>query len=138
MGEGELGEIVALCWKYSSALDEREWEVFADCFVASATLVFAVPPLKVVGRGALTEQMRSATSEYTGVQHVVSNFKYEVRGRHATGTTGFVAWHWVEVPEGHASFLVMGGLYRDRVVREHRQWRFAERRIELRWARHDR
>jgi 3-phenylpropionate/cinnamic acid dioxygenase small subunit len=126
-------DIEELCYRYSEALDSKNWDEFGACFVSQGKLHTASPLADLYGRKVLTEHMRTVTAEFERIQHFVSNCRYKSEGRVATGTSSFLAYHWKRGSGELREFVVLGGTYTDALVRKRDRWRFGERRIAVLW-----
>jgi len=70
-----------------------------------------------------------------GVQHFVTNFQYVSFPDTASGSCSFLAYRWQGDADSPAATLVMGGTYRDRLMRCPEGWLFEERHIIINWHR---
>jgi hypothetical protein len=121
------------CNQYAEGLDNKRWEVLGRCFAPDGELTTEVPAATVSGRRAIEAHMAAATMELDGLQHLVSNLQYAVDGAIAEGSCSFVGYHWRGDPSRHENMLVLGGIYRDSLIRDGPDWFIASRRIQVLW-----
>jgi hypothetical protein len=128
-------DIERLCNDYAAFLDEGSWEHLAACFEDTGRLYTSLPDRSLRGRPEIADQMSAMAERHGGVQHFLTNFRYETRRDTASGSCSFLAYRWRGDPGAPEQVLVMGGNYHDRLRRGPGGWLFEERRIIARWHR---
>ncbi|WP_285704891.1 nuclear transport factor 2 family protein [Microtetraspora sp. NBRC 16547] len=85
-----LEEIRQAKYRYVRCLDLKLWDDFAEAFTEDAVAEYDTPmlrdPLRLVGRDAIVDYMRSNLGPGMITAHLVSHPEIEVDGDHATGT----------------------------------------------------
>ena len=120
-------EIDDLLTRYATALDGKDWELYASCFTADAIIDYtAAGGIK----GALPEVRQWLADVMAGfpmTQHLVVNRAVRVEGDSATCRS--CLFNPMGPSDGGGSFAVFfeGGYYRDKLVRTAEGWRIAER-----------
>ncbi len=127
-------EIDDLLTRYASALDARDWERFASCFLPDATLDYT----SAGGiRGRLPEVrawLEKVMASFPAGQHLVVNREIEIHGDTARCRSAFLNPMAVPDAAGGTRLFVDGGHYHDRLVRTRDGWRIAERVEETNWS----
>jgi uncharacterized protein (TIGR02246 family) len=126
-------EIAAVCVRYATAIDDRDWDRLRSCFVPDAVgLHHADRPLS--GRPAIEEAIRTAVTPLTRTQHLVTNSAAVVQGDEASCSCYLLAQHVRDGVPGGEQFVI-AGQYRDRFVRTDGGWRIRERVLDRWWTR---
>jgi 3-phenylpropionate/cinnamic acid dioxygenase small subunit len=127
-------EIEDLLTRYASALDARDWERFASCFLPDALLDYT----SAGGiRGRLPEVrawLEKVMAGFPAGQHLVVNREIELQGDTARCRSVFLNPMGVPDGSGGTRLFVDGGAYHDRLVRTPDGWRIAERVEETNWT----
>ena len=113
--------------RYGSSLDECDWDRLATCFVPEVTSVLAGGPL-LEGYEALAEAVRTALSVYDRTQHHIADLEAEIEGDTASLRANLIATH---VTDGKT--FVVGGVYREKLVRTADGWRLSYHELEALW-----
>jgi 3-phenylpropionate/cinnamic acid dioxygenase small subunit len=120
-------EIDDLLTRYASALDAKDWDLWASCFTADAFIDYnAAGGIK----GSLPEVRKWLSEVMAGfpmTQHLVTNKTVRVDGD--TATCRSYLFNPMGLP-GDGGDLVLffdGGYYRDKLRRTPAGWRIAER-----------
>jgi len=124
--------ITDLMTRYATAIDSRNWALLESCFTPDAEVHYpGAAPLH--GPTAVARFCEEALRPYRATQHLLGNYTVEVSGDVAATSVSLQATHVTPRSEGGGIF-VLGGTYRDRVVRSDGQWRIAERTLTTTWT----
>jgi ketosteroid isomerase-like protein len=125
-------DITQLCYRYGSALDDRDWARLRTCFTDDAVTEYAglgtfegYAAIEGVCQGALGPLDRS--------QHLIGNVSVEVDGDTATAQCYLQAQH-VKAGTPGGELYVLAGRYSDRLARTADGWRFTYRSLETWWT----
>lgn len=125
-------EISELVTRYCHALDTRDWEMLATCFVPNA--VFEGEGLPTgEGFAQIREIIAAALSGLDQSQHYVSNLNIHLHNDRASLVCYLQAQH-VRSSAGLDPNFLVAGIYRDEVVRTNGGWRFARRNLAVTWT----
>lgn len=124
--------IVDVLYRYATALDDRDWELLASCFTEDAVADFLELGGVNEGREAIVELCRSVLSGLDASQHLIGNPRVSLDGDRATATCYVQAQHLLVSASGGDTYLV-GGTYRDRLLRTEHGWRIEHRTLEATW-----
>ncbi len=113
--------------RYGSSLDENDWPRLATCFVPDVTSILAGGP-PIEGYEDLQAAVRFALGAYERTQHHIADQEVEVDGDAATLRANLIATH---VHDG--TTFVVGGVYRERLVRTPEGWRICHHELEALW-----
>jgi hypothetical protein len=89
-----MPQIAALCVRFATEVDMRNWEAVADCFTPDGTLETVLPPAVMHGRDEIERSLRASAEPGLSAQHLVANHSYEITGERATGHTSFTMFRW--------------------------------------------
>ncbi|MGY1810840.1 nuclear transport factor 2 family protein [Blastococcus sp. SYSU D00669] len=124
--------IAAVCVRYATAIDDRDWARLRSCFLPDAVGVYH-PDRPLHGRAAIEAAIRTAVAPLTRTQHLVTNVEVDVGGDAAAARCSLHAQHVrAGVPGGEK--YVIAGRYVDRFVRTADGWRIAHRVLERWWT----
>ncbi len=119
-------EIDDLLTRYATALDAKDWELFATCFTPDAFIDYT-------GAGGIKgtfaevrDWLAQVMAGFPMTQHLVTNRAVDLTGDTATSRCCLFNPMGVQDGDGLAVFLE-GGYYRDKLVRTPDGWRIAER-----------
>jgi len=119
-------EIDDLLTRYATAVDSKDWDLYATCFTSDARIDYtAAGGIK----GTLPEVRRwleEVLASFPMTQHLVTNRMVRIDGDAATCSSYLFNPMGVRDGDGVMVFLE-GGYYRDRLVRTPDGWRIAER-----------
>lgn len=122
-----------LLTRYASAVDAKDWDLYASCFTPDARIDYTASG----GIAGTLAEVRAWLAEVMGFfpicQHVVANRTIVVAGDTATSRSYLFNPMVVGDRESGGLFLE-GGVYRDRIVRTSDGWRIAERIEEASWS----
>lgn len=113
--------------RYGSSLDESDWERLATCFVPEVISVLAGGD-PIEGYTDLEAAVRVALGVYERTQHHIAGHEVEISGDDATLRANLIATH---VHDG--TTFVVGGVYREKLVRTPDGWRIAYHELDALW-----
>ena len=125
-------DITRLCYGYGSALDDRDWSRFRECFTADAVTSYEGLG-EYEGYPAIEEVCRAALGPLDRSQHLIGNVTVEVDGDSATAQCYLHAQH-VRTGTPGGDLYVIAGRYSDRLARTPDGWRFTYRHLETWWT----
>ena len=121
--------IAQVIQRYFDAVDEKQFDRFADVFAAEAVLRYSLD--ESTGPAASVAQMVARMRPFVGVfrftQHLAGIPTIEIDGDRATARTNLRAVHVQQRRDGSRSVWRVFGVYRDRLARTPAGWRIAER-----------
>jgi 3-phenylpropionate/cinnamic acid dioxygenase small subunit len=123
-------DVADLLARYARALDQRDWDALAACFVPIARYVH--PGGVLEGVDAIVDRCRSALEPLTASQHLLGTVLVEIDGDEGRASSCFQAQH-VRTGTPGGDLFTIGGSYADRVVRTPEGWRIAEREQTYTW-----
>jgi uncharacterized protein (TIGR02246 family) len=123
-------EITALCARYATALDTKDWPLLATCFADDP--VFVHPGGRLDGFAAILARTAAALTPLDRTQHLLGNITPDVDGDSARCRCYFQAQHVRAGTPGGETYLIAGE-YADRLVRLDSGWRIAERVQSYLW-----
>lgn len=121
----DLAEISAVIYRYSTAMDERQWQLMDDVFIEDATADmggFLFPR----GRAQIVHTIRAAIECCAITHHMNSNLEARITGDTAQVTNKFRAWHRGKATHQQIVFEALGN-YSDEFVRTPTGWRIQHR-----------
>lgn len=125
-------EITQLCYRYATALDDRDWELLRSCFLADAVAEYeGLEPCD--GYDAIQSLCQAALAPLTRSHHLIGNVYPLVDGDEATSQCYLQAQH-VRAGTADGETFIIAGRYADRLVRTDAGWRIAHRRLETWWT----
>lgn len=121
-------EIDDLLTRYATAVDRKDWDLYASCFTPDATIDYT----SAGGvKGRLPEVVRwlsETLARFPVTQHLVTNRDIRIDGDRATSRSGFYNPMGLPSRSGAGVRLFFeGGYYEDRLVRTREGWRIEER-----------
>ncbi len=126
-------DIADLVTRYAWALDARDWELLRTVFTPGCQVQYPGSP-HLDGFEQVWRFCERALKRYRATQHLLGNIQADVDGDSATAATYLQAVHVAFLEEG-GDIFILGGIYRDRLVRTDDGWRIAERILESWWTR---
>lgn len=125
-------EIVALCVRYATALDRRDWDLLRRCFRPDVVAEYeGIGTLE--GYEAVEDVCRRALEPLAASQHLLGNHEVDLDGDTARCSTYFQAQH-VRPGTAGGDLFVVAGTYTDRMARGDDGWRIAHRRLDVVWT----
>jgi 3-phenylpropionate/cinnamic acid dioxygenase small subunit len=123
-----------LLTRYATAVDTKDWALYATCFTADALIDYTA-----AGgiRGRLPEVrawLAEVMASFPMTQHIVANRMIVVDGDSATSRSYLFNPMGVGARGERATLFFEGAFYQDRLVRTPDGWRIAERTEEACWS----
>ena len=124
-----IGELLA---RYSTVLDNREWDQLAEVFTPDAECDYGSLG-NPHGVDEIAGLIRGTIGDLDSTQHLVGNVVVSVAGDQATADCYLISQHIRQGTPGGDHYL-LGGRYSDRVVRTPAGWRIAHRTLHRMWT----
>ncbi len=118
--------------RYATALDSRDWPLLGSCFTSDGVTDYQELGGVNEGPEAIIRLCHGALSGLDASQHLITNIAVELDGDRATASCYFQAQHTYRGLDGGDNFLV-GGTYRDSLVRGANGWQIQHRTLEPTW-----
>ncbi|ROO88052.1 SnoaL-like protein [Actinocorallia herbida] len=119
--------------EFARALDDRDWEAYADTYAEDGVLSIS-PTIFHSGRAGMADFVGKSLGRYAGTHHVSSNHAIAIAidGDTATTRSYLIAAHVLDAsdPYRHADGA---GWYRCEVRRTEAGWRFTRVALEVRY-----
>lgn len=129
--EAEIGRLLL---RYATALDFRDWDLLATCFVPEARVTYVDTP-ELVGRDAVIAHCRTALERYAVTQHAITNPVVDLAPDRTSATARcYVRAEHVHAKDDRWQRWTLGGRYEDRLLRTDEGWRITERRLLRAWT----
>lgn len=125
----EVGDLLA---GYATALDTKDWGALYGIFAADSECDFGALG-RPRGIPQIVELVRGALGTVDATQHLVGNVVVQLAGDEGRASCYLFAQHVREGAGGPAHYL-LGGVYRDRVVRTPQGWRIHHRTLTRLWS----
>ncbi|MGY1809518.1 nuclear transport factor 2 family protein [Blastococcus sp. SYSU D00669] len=125
-------EIAELLARYSTALDERRWELLGEVFTPDASCDYGSLG-SPDGLAEITALVRGTIGDLDATQHLVGNVVVAVDGDEATADCYLISQHVRRGTPGGEHYM-LGGRYADRLVRTPAGWRIAHRTLHRMWT----
>lgn len=129
----DRAEIRLLMDRYAVACDTCDWDAFRELFTADCVLDYTEFG---GGRGDLESTvawLSSGLSRYAGLHHNMTTHHCALSGQMARAVTYFIAYHTTVDADGGEAMMVLGGFYKDRLVKQADSWRISERADLATW-----
>jgi 3-phenylpropionate/cinnamic acid dioxygenase small subunit len=120
-------EIDDLLTRYATAVDTKDWELFATCFTADAFIDYTAAGGIKGAVADVRQWLAQVLPTFPMTQHLVTNRAVVIDGDSATSRCAFFNPMGLS---GHSGGLILffeGGYYNDKLVRTADGWRIAER-----------
>ncbi|MCW2622325.1 MAG: hypothetical protein JWL64_1927 [Frankiales bacterium] len=124
--------VQAICVRYATALDDRDWEQLRRCFTPDAVVVYE-GIAECTGYEAVEARCRSALAPFARTQHLIGNVVVDLDGDLAGASCYVQAQHVRAGAEGAVNVTLVGR-YRDEFVRGDDGWRIRRRHLETWWT----
>ena len=125
-------DLAALCLRYATALDTRDWDLLATCFTPDAVAHYDGMP-SCEGYRAIETLCRDALSPLDRSQHLIGNVVATVDGDRAVVSCYLQAQHVRSGVEGGENYII-AGRHTDEALRTGEGWRVVRRRLETWWT----
>jgi ketosteroid isomerase-like protein len=125
-------DIVAVCVRYATALDTKDWALLRTCFTPDAVTDYGEHG-GCNGYEEIETLVRAAIGRMARTQHLLGNFAVTVDGDEARAECYLQAQHVRPEVEGGPNFII-AGRYLDKLVRTTEGWRIAHRTLETWWT----
>lgn len=119
-----LADIAAVIYRYSTAMDTRQWHLMDDVFAPDA--VCDMGGMICNGRQDIVRFIKAAIECCAGTHHLNTNIEADISGDTARVTNKFSAWHRGKDAHKDTLFLALG-TYEDEFVRATTGWRIQRR-----------
>jgi len=129
--------IIELMARYAYALDSKDYDAIAACFVDTATADYAGFTEPLAGIEQILPHMRRALDPLSASQHLFTNFIVNIKGDRAELRCDILAQH-IRHGEGSETSFLAGGRYRVSVARDNGQWKFTAIHARSIWSMGDR
>ena len=124
----DKSEIMEVLVRYATSLDTKDWARLETCFTEDVRVSYP-PDVELTGPEATAKYCEQALSRFTRTQHLLGSHEIDVAGDRARASTYLTATH---ISDGEA--FVLGGTYRDELVRRADGWRIARRTLSSDWT----
>jgi 3-phenylpropionate/cinnamic acid dioxygenase small subunit len=118
---------------YGMALDAHDWDRLRTVFVPEAVADYGDLEGRNEGIEEIIAACHRALVGLDSSQHLVANLDVRVDGDQATATCYLHAQHYLVSASGVNTFVV-GGTYRDELIRTPDGWRITHRKLETTWT----
>lgn len=124
--------IQSVLFRYAEALDRKDWDMLATCFLPSAIGHYDMIG-HLDGYPAIEKVCRKALEPLSQTQHLIGNVQIVVDTAQAQSTCYFHAQHVrKDFPGGDMN--IIAGRYDDKFVRTEQGWRIHERKLTVQWT----
>lgn len=118
---------------YGLALDAHDWDRLRTVFVPEAVADYGDLEGRNEGIDEIIAACHRALVGLDSSQHLVANLDVRIDGDRATATCYLHAQHYLVSASGVNTFVV-GGTYRDELIRTPEGWRITLRKLETSWT----
>lgn len=127
-------------YRFAEGIDLRDWVTYRSAFTDN--IEFDYSSYREGSRGIApadtwVEKSRKRFLTLDATQHSMTNPRVRLDGDAATCLMYVEAWHSVTI-DGTTVHCVLGGRYRNDLVRVGEEWRISALRLEVRWVQGDR
>lgn len=129
--------ISAVVIQYATAVDARDWPLYAACFTPVLYRDFSDFAPGVVGEIANTAWAAEVSQTLPGfdaTQHNSTNHRHILNADEATCISNMTAEH-IYIEDGISDSVTLGGAYTNQLVRTNHGWKIARCVLSVRWAR---
>ena len=117
---------------YATAIDTRDWDMFAALFTPDAVWEYRAGGERHTGPDKIADRVRPTIDQLDATQHLLTNHVVAVDGDAATHTCYYMAQHL----RGDRRFLA-AGRYTDELRRVDGRWLISARALISTWAEGD-
>jgi|SRR6185437_318405 len=122
-------DIVGIIVAYATAVDTRDWALFASLFTPDAVWEYRAGRERRTGPDDILARVRPSIERLDATQHFVTNHVVTVTGGTATHTCYYLAQH---LRDGER--FLAAGRYADQLRRSDGGWRIATRALISTWT----
>lgn len=129
--------ISAVVIQYATAVDARDWPLYADCSTDTVYRDFSDFAPGVVGELSNTHWAKEVSQTLPGfdaTQHNSTNHRHELKGDTATCHSYMTAEH-IYIEDGVSDSVTLGGTYSNDLVRTDKGWKISRCILKIRWSR---
>lgn len=119
-------EIDDLLTRYATALDGKDWDLWASCFTPDAFIDYTAAGGVKGGVSEVKQWLAEVMANFEMTQHLVTNRAVLLDGDRATSRSSLINPMGMR-DEGGMVVFIDGGYYHDRLVRTAEGWRISER-----------
>jgi 3-phenylpropionate/cinnamic acid dioxygenase small subunit len=120
-------EIEELLTRYATALDRKDWDLYASCFTSDAYIDYTSAG-GIKGRLAVIKPwLAGVMAGFPMSQHLITNRAITIDGDTATCESYFFNPMGLADEAGELVLFFEGGSYSDKLVRTAEGWRIAQR-----------
>ncbi len=123
-------EIDDLLIRYTTAIDEKNWDLLDTCFVPDAKVDYVSSGGIAGPYPEVREWLQKALAPFPMTVHAISNSTVTLEGDRARAKTLVVNPMGFANPDGSLHIFTIGAYYKDKLVRTPDGWRIAERTEE--------
>ena len=123
----DLIEIDDLLTRYATAVDTKDWDLYATCFTPDAFIDYTAAGGIKGTLVEVTAWLAQVLPLFAMTQHVISNRVVVLEGDVATSRSCFFNPMGLSDANGGLQLFFDGGYYNDKLVRTANGWRIAER-----------
>jgi 3-phenylpropionate/cinnamic acid dioxygenase small subunit len=128
----DRADIVDVCVRYATALDNRQWDLLATCFESDAEVAYeGFEPF--TGVEAVVATCLAALGPLDASQHLLGNHVVTIDGDEARSQCYLQAQHVRSGTPGGDNYII-AGTYTDQFRRGAAGWRIARRRLAITWT----
>ena len=120
-------EIDDLLTRYATAVDTKDWDLYATCFTPDAFIDYTAAGGIKGTLVEVTAWLAQVLPLFAMTQHVISNRVVVLEGDVATSRSCFFNPMGLSDANGGLQLFFDGGYYNDKLVRTANGWRIAER-----------
>ena len=125
-------DITQLCYRYGTALDNRDWAQLRTCFVDDAVAVYEGLG-ESDGYPAIEKACQDTLNPLDRSHHFIGNVSVRVDGDTATSLCYLQAQH-VKAGTPGGDLFMFAGRYSDRWTRTADGWRITRRHLQTSWT----
>jgi hypothetical protein len=123
--------------QYATAVDARDWPLYAACFTPTLYRDFSDFAPGVVGSINHLDWAAEVSQTLPGfdaTQHSSTNHRHDVRGDEATCISNMTAEH-IYIEGGKSDSVTLGGAYTNTLLRTAEGWKISQCVLKITWTR---
>lgn len=123
--------------QYATAVDARDWPLYAACFTPTLYRDFSAFAPGVVGdidHLDWAAEVSQTLPGFDATQHTSTNHRHDIRGDEATCVSYMTAEH-IYIEAGESDSVTLGGAYTNTLVRTDDGWKISRCVLAIRWTR---